>query len=153
MDIYVNHLNAAVERQSQLGFDNVLGRHNDTRVGYNAFNMTQFFLRSGFDLRYQVKHLTVNSGLSYAYDVNGKNFRTWAYDADGVDALGAPTTAVGAWLQGSKLGRSVLSYNVGGEYALGKCFNVFGGYDGQAVLDRPGDKVQHVGYVGGIVKW
>ena len=145
LDVYTIRLNGATETAT--GVNNWLLQNNDTRVRYDKLNLTQFYLRFGSDLRYQVRRFTLNSGLSYAYDMNGQKFRTRVYDAD--DATGS----LQAWLQGSKLGRSVLMYNVGGEYQLGDCFSVFGGYDGQAVLDRAGNGVQHIGYVGGSLKW
>jgi len=54
----------------------------------------------------------------------------------------------------TEMGRSLLTVNVGGEYTMGKNrgFTVFGGYDGQAVLDRNGG-FMHTGHVGGAVRW
>ena len=135
MDFYLNHLDSATET----------GAGTDTAVAYDKLDMTQVFLRAGLDLRFQRKRLTLNSGLSYSYDVRDPAFRT------GVHAANNP--ALTSWLQGTELGRSIVSVNVGGSDELSKSMAVFGGFDGQAVTDRAGDNFQSVGYVGGSWKW
>jgi len=85
--------------------------------------------------------------MSYAYDVNNPKYQTGVALAD-MNLRGDHFST----LRGAKWGRELLSMNVGGEYQLGQCFSVFGGYEGQAVLDRSGG-FQSVGFVGGAVKW
>ena len=134
MDFFLNDLDAARETGAGLG----------SAISYNKLNTTQWFLRAGFDLRYQVKRFTFNTGMFYAYDLEGAAFQTR------VSSVAAP--ALSAILQGSKLGREVVSVNVGGDYKIGSNFSVFGGYDLQAVTDRSGGN-QHIGYVGGAWRW
>jgi hypothetical protein len=114
-------------------------------VGYDKTNLTQVFLRIGSDLRYQVKRFTFNSGLYYAYEMNGKELSTCAY------RVGTPT--MNAMLVGSKMGRNLLTFNVGGSYQVGKNISVFGGYEGQYTLDGDSKSAMNAGYVGGGWKW
>jgi hypothetical protein len=130
-DLYWNQLDAVTETGSNA-------------TTYDKSDFTQAFVRFGSDLRYAKDRFTFNSGLYYAYDLNDDKLATR------VSAVGLSST-----LSGSKLGRSLLTFNVGGEYALGqkKTFAVFGGFTGDSALDRDGDGFQSVGYVGGAWKW
>jgi hypothetical protein len=62
------------------------------------------------------------------------------------------TTIGTGTLRGSKLGREVLTFNVGGSYLIGKSFTVFGGYQGESLLSSSGG-FTHTGHVGGSWKW
>ena len=130
-DFYLNRLNGTKE-SSTTGL---------MPLTYDRLNTTQAFLRFGFDTRYQTKRFTLNSGLSYAYDLK-----------DDAYATGVHSGPYYATLRGAKVGRELLMFNVNGDYLLGKYFSVFGGYDAQVVVDRHGG-YQHIGYVGGAFKW
>ena len=140
LDIYNVRLNSATELNAT------------SEVPYNAYyysklDKTQVFLRTGLDLRYVRNRLTFNSGISYAYDVNGAKFERRVAVAD-MNFRGTHFST----LRGAKMGEQLLTVNVGGEYQLGRNLSVFGGYNGQAVVDRTGG-FQNAGYVGGAVKW
>ena len=126
MDVFMLHLDAARESGG---------------LAYNKVDLTQLFVRSGFDVQYQRNRLALTGGLSYAYDVRGKSYET-------VIAQGGLSGA----LRGATLGRELVSFNAGGSYRIGKSFTVFGGYDGGMVMDR-NDDFLHTGYVGGSWKW
>ena len=117
----------------------------DEGVIYNRLNLTQVFLRTGAELRYQVRYLTFNSGIYYAYDLNGKELTTRVRSVNHQE-LYAP-------LVGTKLGRKLLTFNVGGEYWLSHNVSVFGGYQGECVTDRADSKVHNTGYVGAGWRW
>ena len=140
LDFHITHLDGTVE--------NGAGGYFDPAVAYSKLNMTQTFLRSGVDLRYERNRFGLNTGLSYAFEVNNPKFRTWVTEVRDTPVH----ISEGAWLQGSKIGRELLTANVGGSYRIGRHFTAFGGYDLQAVTDRKGG-VQHVGHVGGRVSW
>lgn len=131
MDFFLNHLDAVTESGAS------------TPVHYNKLDYTQWFLRSGFDLQYHRNRFTFNTGLSYAYDVKGDS-----YDAR-VRATGSPFWGT---LRGTALGREVVSFNVGGAYQISKNVSIFGGYDGQVVLDRSDDFLG-TGSVGAKITW
>jgi len=137
IDVFATRLNGA-EENGGAGLMN-------PGINYDRMNMTQVFVRPGFDLRFECNRFALNTGLSYSYDVRNPEFRTWvvSQDSSEVDAT---------WLYGSKLGREVLSFNVGSSYQLGRSLTVFGGYDGRAVVDHTGG-YQSIGYVGGSWKW
>jgi hypothetical protein len=107
---------------------------------YSKSNFSQTFFRFGSDLRYEEGRFALNSGLYYSYDLHGDTLATSMYNGTAASV-------------GSNLGRSVLTFNVGGSYRIGKCFTVFGGYQGEALLDADKDGVQHIGHVGGSWKW
>ena len=129
LDIYNNNLKSATEMGA-----GILG------VVYNKTSLTQVFARTGSDLRYQAGRFTFNSGLYYAYDMNGQ-------------ALKADVGASKVELVGSKLGRELLTINLGSEYQLSRSFSLFGGYEGQYTLDGATKSAQNIGTIGGIVKW
>ena len=128
LDVYNNNLKGAAEAGA-----------GNQGVTYNKTSLTQVFARSGSDLRYQSGRFTFNSGLYYAYDLHGQQLRA---------AMGSAGR-----LSGSKLGRELLTLNVGGEYQLCQSFAVFGGYEGQYTLDGASKSAQNIGTIGGIVKW
>ena len=135
VDVISNEIKGAVETNATGGLD---------PIRYNKADLTQIFVRAGSDLRYRFSEFTLNSGLYYAYDVQGDDLRA--------NVSHAWNPALAAPLVGTKPGRSLLLFNLGGECRLTHSFSVFGGYDGQAVLDR-GKGFQSVAYVGGAVQW
>jgi len=116
-----------------------------TEVGgatYDKIDLTQTFLRTGTELRYRMRHFTFNSGVYYAYDLNGKELKTRATNG-----------AYDMQLTGAKLGRELLTFNLGGEYWLAQSLSVFGGYQGEYVMDRTNSRVHNAGYIGAGFKW
>jgi hypothetical protein len=108
-------------------------------LSFQKSYFSQTFFRVGSDLKFEQGRFALNSGLYYSYDVYGDTLKT--------EVVGAGT------LQGSKLGRDVLTFNVGGSYLIGKNLTVFGGYQGEAMLNASKNSVQHTGHVGGSVRW
>ena len=145
LDFHITRLNATEEFGEPVGVVS-------PRVGYDKMNMTQMFLRSGFELNYQRNRFGFNSGLAYAYEVNRPNFQARVIDVTNATDLRAGGVNHSALLTGSKMGRELLTVNVGGSYLIGRNFTAFGGYDMQAVVDRSGG-VQHAGHVGGSFRW
>jgi len=86
VDILMNHLDAATET-------------GPNAVAYGKASLTQVFLRTGTDLRYQRNRFTFNSGLYYAYNVND-------------DTLESTMAVAGnpGQLTGTKLGDSLLTF-------------------------------------------
>jgi outer membrane autotransporter protein len=138
IDVFTNNLDGA--RESNGGED----IFNDVPVPdglqYNSSRLTQTFFRTGADLNYQVKGFRFNGGIYYSYDMRGDELQTRITDGTSW-----------ATLSGSQLGREVLSFNVGLDIALTQRVNVFGGYQGESVLDCDG--VNNAGYVGAAFKW
>ena len=134
LDFFLTHLDGAEERGA--------GRFESVR--YDKTNLTQVFLRSGFELRARWQQWTLNSGLTYSHGVQNEELRTHVWEIGG-DERNLP-------LQGTKVSGSLLSFNVGGEFLVEKNFSFFGGYEGRAALDRSGG-YQSIGQVGGLWKW
>ena len=135
VDVLSANLKGATENAVTGGPDAVI---------YGKTSLTQVFLRAGTDLRCQLDCFTLNGGVYYSYDVNGAALRTHVVSA--ADPYYAATLA------GAKLGRSLLSYNLGGECQVTECFSAIGGYQGEYVFDRNGG-VQNTYYVGGAWRW
>jgi hypothetical protein len=121
-----------------------------TAIVYGDSDLTQAFLRFGSDMKYNLGRLEFNSGLYYSYDLNGDRADTKVFAKN---RNGSANRNVSSTLYGSDLGRSVLTFNVGGTYALSNCTTVFGGFTGDSILDRDGDGFQSVGYVGLQWQW
>lgn len=134
VDVYNNNLKATQE-----------AGNGTERVAYGKTNFTQVFFRTGTDLRNRTKDYTINSGIYYAYDVNGAELKTHAHNVD-VPSLNAP-------LVGTKWGRSLLLFNLGVEGEIDRHFSVFGGYLGECALDSANGALQSIGYVGFFGKW
>ncbi|MDR1268994.1 MAG: hypothetical protein LBK82_05665 [Planctomycetaceae bacterium] len=122
-----------------------------TAIAYDGADYTQAFLRIGSDLQFVKGNFVLNSGLYYSYDLNDDVLKTKVFARNG-SKLGY-NKDINSTLYGSDLGRSVLTFNVGGSYALGSKTSVFGGFTGNAVLDRDGDGFQSNGYVGLQYQW
>jgi hypothetical protein len=139
-DLLINNWDAALE-------DGKLA----TAIAYDGVDYTQAFLRIGSDLKFVKGGFVFNSGLYYSYDLNDNELKTKVFARDG-SKLGYDK-AINSTLYGSKLGRSVLTFNVGGSLALSSRTSVFGGFTGDAALDRDGDGFQSNGYVGLQYQW
>jgi hypothetical protein len=113
-----------------------------TPVSYGKTDLTQAYLRIGSDWEYRRGCFTWSGGLWYFYDMNGGGLAT--------DVVAE--TRHGK-LSGSDLGRSILSFDIGGSWDIGACFTFFAGYNGNAHLDRAGHPFASNGYAGGAWKW
>ena len=133
LDIMTNNLKAATETTGSVGTD---------AVAYDKTSLTQVFFRTGTDLRYTAKGFTINSGVYYAYDVNGADLKTGVSNVQDQSA----------GLAGTKLGRSLVTLNIGGDFQVSKCMSLFAGYQGQYVVDRAAG-AQSIGYAGLGWKW
>ena len=124
------------------------GRENPTNgnaLRYDSMDFSQFLFRFGTDMRYELGAWSVEGGLFYSYDMRGADLWSGVSDAE--------TGLFRSALVGSKVGRSVVTYNVGGSYAVGRNFTIFGGYRGDVSTERAGNNVSHIGYVGGAWRW
>ena len=138
-DVFTNDLNAIAE--------------TNTDIYYGKTNLTQVFLRAGSDLRFKRGFFTFNGGAYYSYDVGSDaserlSAAVWERYKVGENVERDRVTSIG-----SKLGRSVLTFNGGGECLISKWFSVIGGYQGEYAFDRSHGAVQHTGYVGGAWQW
>jgi len=111
-------------------------------VRYNKAHLTQVFFRTGAEARLQRRNFTFDSGVYIAYDVNGQQLRTH------VTGIGEDNAERNASLAGAKLGNTLLTFNLGGTYQIGKSCSIFGGYLGESVTDRANSRVHSQGHVG-----
>jgi len=112
-------------------------------VTFDKTDLTQVFLRTGTDLRYQMNRFTLNSGIYYAYNVNDSELTTTVRNAGGAQAR----------LIGTDLGKSLLMFNAGGDYQLARNWSIFGGYNGNYATDSAAKALQSTAYVGTGFKW
>jgi hypothetical protein len=118
---------------------------NNNALRYDKTDFSQLFFRFGTDLRYESGRWAVEGGLFYSYDMRGSDLWTGVSDAQ--------TGGLRSTLVSSNLGRSVLSYNIGGSYLVGRNFTIFGGYRGEATPEQAGKGYINTGYVGGAWRW
>jgi hypothetical protein len=118
---------------------------NDDALRYHKTDHSQLFFRFGTDLRYEHGRWAVETGLFYSYDMRGSDL--WAKVSSPLD------NTMQSSLVASKLGRSVLSFNVGGSFMVCNNFTLFGGYRGEAAPERAGRGYENIGYVGGAWRW
>ena len=130
IDWYVNQLRGGKEAAFGGGGTNALW--------YDKTEFSQLFFRFGSDLRCELGALMLDGGVYYSYDMLGKSLRAG--------------TQSGALL-GSQLGRSTLSYNLGGSWMVNHRFSVFGGYRGEYAPESAGKGFVNIGYVGGALRW
>ena len=130
VDWYMNQLRGGQEAAFGGGGTNALR--------YDKTEFSQLFFRFGSDLQCELGALTLDSGLYYSYDMLGKSLQTG--------------TSRGM-LEGSQLGRSTLSYNLGGSWKVNNKFSVFGGYRGEYAPESAGKGFVNIGYVGGALRW
>lgn len=130
VDVMTNDLKAAAETS--------VGGQGNLGVVYNKTSLTQVFARSGAELRYQRNRTTVNGGVFYAYNMNDKGYDVRANQMA---------------MNSTKLGRELLTANLGATYQLSSCLSLFGGYEGQFVLDGGTKSATNIGYAGAGFKW
>jgi hypothetical protein len=95
-------------------------------------------------LRCEWQRVAIEGGLYYSYDMLGETLRS------GVSFVDRSQSTT---LFGSKLGRSVLTLNLGGSWTVCRNISLFGGYRGEVTPERSGDGYAHTGYVGGAWRW
>ena len=135
LDWYLSHLD--IGRETAVG-------NGVNALRYNSTDLSQLFFRFGTDLRYEWGRLMLDSGLYYSYDMLGNELRTGVSNAD---------RTLHSTLVGSQLGRSVVSYNIGGSWIVNHRFAIFGGYRGEYRPEHSGRGVTHIGHVGGALRW
>jgi len=133
-DVFNNNLKAAQEA----------GTGNE-RIAYGKTSFTQVFFRTGTDIRHRMRYYTLNSGIYYAHDMNGAELKTHVWDAAN------PTQ--NAPLVGTKLGKSLLMFNLGIEFEVDTNFSIFAGYQGDYAVDSANNAIQSIGYIGAVGKW
>ena len=133
-DIFNNNLKAAQETG--------IGKE---KVRYGKTDFTQVFFRTGTDLRHRTQYYTFNSGIYYAYDMNGAELKTHAWNVDN-RLRNAP-------LIGTKLGDSLLMFNLGIEFEVFTNFSVSVGYLGEYAMGTANNALQSIGFVGFVGKW
>ena len=131
-DVYSNNLKGTQEAGS-----------GNEKIRYDKTNLTQVFLRTGTDFRHRTKDYTFNSGIYYAHDVHGAELRTIVSDEN---MNSAP-------LVGTKMGKSLLMFNLGCEGELSSNLFLFGGYTGEYVMDSAKDSLHSIASVGFFGKW
>lgn len=107
-------------------------------ITYDKIDHSQLLFRFGTDLRYDWGPLMFDSGLYYSYDMLGNELRSG-------------TTS--GTLVGSTLGRSMISYNLGGSWIVNSKLTIFGGYRGEYAPESAGKGCVNIGYVGGALRW
>ncbi|GHT44749.1 hypothetical protein FACS189454_02970 [Planctomycetales bacterium] len=140
IDLNVFNVDGAAED----GFDAAAPINSSAR--YNGLSYTQAFLRLGSDFQLERRRAKFSGGLYYSYDLNDNTLKASVSGIRG----GNP---VDSTLYGSDLGRQVLTVNLSGAFALTNRFDIFGGFTGNAYIDRAGTPFQSTGYVGGVVRW
>jgi len=133
VDLFTSHLKAAEETA------NVWQFNDNEAMSYDKTNLTQVFLRTGTELRYRVRNTTLHGGVYYAYDVNGQERKTGITDLSNIQS---------GKLVGSKLGRSLLAFNLGSAYMFDNRVLLFASYQGEYVTDRANSRVHSIGQVG-----
>jgi len=135
LDWYLSHLDIGRETTAGDGV-NVLR--------YDSTDLSQLFFRFGSDLRYEWGRFMFDGGLYYSYDLLGNELRAGVSNAEGT---------LRSTLVSSQLGRSVVSYNLGGSWIVNPKFAIFGGYRGEFMPESAGRGVTHIGQVGGALRW
>jgi len=142
VDVITNNLKKSTledETESEVDSDDA----EANPVIYKGTSLTQVFVRTGSDFRHQIGYLTLNSGLYYSYDLNGARPRTRLTNEIGQAGK----------LSGSKLGRSLLTFDGSGSWQLTRGFSAIGGYQGEYALDGASRGVQHTAQLGGLWRW
>ena len=110
---------------------------------YHGTDYSQLFFRFGTDLRYERGRWAVESGLYYSYDLHGAELKSQVSDGNNDQSR----------LIGSRQGRSVLTFNLGGSYLVGRNFTLFGGYLGEVTPEQAGNNYVSAYQVGGAWRW
>ncbi|MDR3108376.1 MAG: autotransporter outer membrane beta-barrel domain-containing protein, partial [Planctomycetaceae bacterium] len=148
VDMFIND----IEGSSENGFTTANGNALHNAASYGGLSHTQAFIRVGSDMKFQHDCVTLNGGLYYAYDWNGKDLRTNVSGINSDDGV-LPPDVVHGTLYGSKLGNSILTFNASGTLMATQRLDIFGGFTGNIYLDRDGNPFQSVGYIGGALRW
>jgi hypothetical protein len=135
MDVFNNNLKAAQE-----------AGNGGERVAYGKTHFTQMFFRTGTDFRNRTQHYTINSGIYYAYDMNGAELKTHVWDRAEPDLKNAP-------LAGTKLGDSLLMFNFGIDLMESSDFAISFGYQGEYAIGTANDSLRSVVHVGLFGRW
>ena len=110
---------------------------------YHGTDFSQLFFRFGTDLRYERGRWAIEGSLFYSYDLRGADL--WSRVSDSSNNFNT--------LIGSDLGRSVLSFNIGGSYLLGRNITLFGGYRGEVIPEQAGRGYTSIGHAGVAWRW
>ena len=134
LDWYWNQLHGGRETASETGAH---------ALQYGRMDFSQLFLRLGSDFQYEWANWTLESGVFYSHDLLGQNLRSRVSNGSGARST----------LAGSKMGRQVISFNLGGSRMVMQDVTIFGGYRGEVTPDRDGRGYTHIGHFGGAVRW
>ncbi|MDR2346292.1 MAG: autotransporter outer membrane beta-barrel domain-containing protein [Planctomycetaceae bacterium] len=132
LELYYNMINRAKEDDKF---------NTNTAVTYDLATLKQTLLRFGSDIQYEIRQLTLNSGLYYTFNCGTDKLTTIV-----VDDFGQRLP-----LNGSKLGRSIISANLGGQYYTNdlKTRSIFMNYSGNFYVDRKNSPITgtfHIGF-------
>jgi outer membrane autotransporter protein len=141
-DMFYNNLQAARETVSNP--ENVDSRFV-TSVDYDKAKLTQVFFRTGTDLRHRTHSYTFNSGIYFAHDAKGAELKTRVASVTNPE-FSAP-------LVGSKIGKSLLLFNLGIDFEVAANFSAFVGYQGEYAMDSAKDALHSISSVGCVGKW
>jgi hypothetical protein len=124
VELYYNMLNRATEDNQ---FNSI------TAVNYDLATLKQTLLRFGSDWRYEINKLALSGGFYYSLNCGTDKLMTIV-----VDDLGQRLP-----LKGSKLGRSILTFDLGGQYYMNELQtrSIFANYTGNFYVDRKGSPV------------
>lgn len=113
---------------------------------FHGSSLTQAFFRVGAEGEWTRKRFALNGGVFYSYQMNKDAKYAWAAVTDpSQGGITAPTAY--------KLGRSIVTLNLGGRYALNQSgsLSLFGGYQADIYTDRINDQATHSGTAG--IRW
>jgi len=133
-DVFITHLDSATETASLDG----------AALAYDKLNMTQVFVRTGFDLRFQQDWYAFDGGLFYAYELNNPSFETRVYSV--------ASRQYSTLLQGSNYGREIVAFHLGTNCEVTDRLSLFGGYNGYVTVDSTGG-LRNSGYIGVGLNW
>ena len=120
-------------------------------IRYGSTNFSQLFLRFGMDARYERGRGALEGSLFYSYDLRGSEL--WARASSVNSGHLHEYTNLYSSVVSSDLGRSALSFNIGGSYLLTRNLTVFGGYRGEVIPGQEGRGYIGTGYAGGAWRW
>ena len=133
-DWYLRQLHGGVENPANAG-----------AIRYGKMDVSQLFFRYGLDWRKEAGRFAIECGLYHSFEMQGNSLRARVWDAS--------DSSLTSTLEGSRLGRSVLSFNVASSYVVGNNFTIFGGYRGEITSISSRNGYAHIGYIGGAWNW
>ncbi|MGL4942334.1 MAG: autotransporter domain-containing protein [Thermoguttaceae bacterium] len=131
-------------------YNNDVGKFTEAEFGngnggldFGSMSLTQAFVRGGGDIILKHNRLAMNGGFYLSHQLLESGVRVFSTTKNAADG---PNVGV----SGSDLGRTKLTFNVGGAYALGarEALSLFGGYDCGYFSDRQGKPWGHNGVAG-----